>query len=213
VSRLYPLYLDLRDANVLVVGGGAVATRKVAALVSSGGRPEVVAPDLTPELERMIDEQVVEWSAREYESADVGGRQLVIAATSSAEVNARVKRDARQAGAWVNVVDDPEASTFQVPAVIRAGDVTIALSTGGAAPLLARRLRERLEAAVVTPGLARAVDRLAEARGQIHARWPADEQRRRQFWFALITQEFLDSAIAGRDEEVESRIETCLSQS
>jgi siroheme synthase-like protein len=213
VRGLYPLFLDVRAASVLVVGGGAVATRKVAALLSSGGRPAVVAPELTAELERMVTEHRLEWSARGYEPADAAGRQLVLAATSSAEVNARVGRDGRRAGAWVNVADDPEASTFQVPAVITVGDVTVALSTGGAAPLLARRLRERLEAAVVTPGLARAVDRLAEARRQIHSRWPGDEQRRRQFWFALITQEFLDSAIAGRDEEVESRIEACLSQS
>lgn len=212
MSTLYPVLLDLREARVLVVGGGAVATRKVEALVEAGARPEIVAPELTPELRALIDAGGLTWRARGYEPDDADGCRLVVAATDRPEVNAAAASGARDAGAWVNVVDDPGASTFHVPASVREGEVTVALSTGGASPLLARRLRERLES-VITPGLGRAATRLRETRGRVQARWPADEQRRREFWFQLITQDFLDSAIAGRDEEVESRIEACLSQS
>lgn len=212
MSALYPVLLDLRDARVLVVGGGAVATRKVEALVDFGARPEVVSPALTTELRSLLQAAGLSWRARGYEPGDAAGCRLVIAATDRAEVNAAVAREAREAGAWVNVVDDPAASTFQVPATVREGEITVALSTGGASPLLARRLRERLES-VVTPGLGRAAATLRETRGRVQARWPADEARRREFWFRLITQDFLDSAIAGRDEEVEARIEACLSQS
>jgi len=99
-----------------------------------------------------------------------------------------------------------------------AGDVAgfrmvVAVSTGGASPLLARRLRERLEAELVTPGLGRASRRLAEVRADVQARWAGDESRRRAFWFDLITPEFLDLAVAGRDEDVEQAITRCLSQS
>ena len=212
MTALYPALLDLRDARVLVVGGGAVATRKVRSLVEVGARPEIVAPRLTAELEALAGEAGLPWRARGYESGDLAGCRLAFAATDRPEVNAAVARDAREAGVWVNVADHPDGSSFHVPATVREGEITLALSTGGASPLLARRLRERLEA-VVTPGLARAADRLRAARGRVQDRWPQDEARRREFWFTLITPEFLDSAIAGRDEDVESRIEACLSQS
>lgn len=212
MSAGYPLLVDLRAARVLVVGGGAVATRKAASLVQFGGRPEVVAPALSPELATLVRQTELRWQERRYRTGDARGFRLVVAATDRAEVNAQVAREATEAGAWVNVVDDPAASTFQVPAAVREGEVTVALSTGGASPLLARRLRERLER-VVTPGVGRAAERLRDTRVRVQARWPDDESRRRAFWFALITDEFLDCAIAGRDEEVESRIEACLSQS
>lgn len=212
MSSLYPVLLDLRGARVLVVGGGAVASRKVDTLVESGGRPEIVAPDLAAPLAVTVERLGLSWAARPYATGDSRGRQLVVAATHRRDVNALVAREAREHGAWVNVADDPEASTFHVPAAIREGDVTVAVSTGGASPLLAGRLRERI-ADIVTPGLARSIERLRAARSEVQARWPEEEDRRRAFWFALITQDFLDCAIAGQDEEVDSRIEACLSRS
>jgi precorrin-2 dehydrogenase/sirohydrochlorin ferrochelatase len=212
VTSPYPALLDLREARVLVVGGGEVAARKVRTLVECGGHPEIVAPALDAELAALVERSGLHWRARAYQAGEASGFHLVFAATDRPEVNSAVAREARGAGAWVNVADDAAASTFHVPAALRAGEVTVALSTGGASPLLARRLRERLEE-TVTPGLGRAVDRLRGTRAEVHARWPDDEGRRRAFWFTLITQEFLDCAIAGQDEEVESRIEACLSQS
>jgi precorrin-2 dehydrogenase / sirohydrochlorin ferrochelatase len=212
VTALYPALLDLRDARLLVVGGGAVAARKVETLVESGGRPDIVAPELAAPLAATVERLGLSWSERPYRSGDPRGYQLVVAATHRREVNALVAREAREHRAWVNVADDPGASTFHVPATVREGEVTVAVSTGGASPLLAGRLRERI-GAIVTPGLARAIERLRGARAEVQARWPDEEERRRAFWFALITQEFLDCAIAGQDEEVNSRIEACLSQS
>ena len=212
MTQHYPLFLDLRMARVLVVGGGAVASRKVVSLVEHGCRPEIIAPTLDPELADLVRARGLPWRDRGYEAGDAQRRQLVFAATDRPEVNAAIAAEARGEGAWVNVVDDPEASTFLVPASIREGEIAIAMSTAGASPLLARRLRERLEG-VVTPGLARAVDRLRSLREEVQTRWPDDEARRRGLWFNLITQEFLDDAIEGRDEEIESRIEACLSRS
>jgi precorrin-2 dehydrogenase/sirohydrochlorin ferrochelatase len=212
VSTLYPVLLDLARAPVLVVGGGAVALRKVEGLLEAGARPTLAAPELSPGVRALVEREGLTWRARPWRAGDAAGYRLVFAATDRPEVNAEVAREAEAAGALVNVADGPEASTFHVPAVVRQGEVVVALSTGGAAPLLARRLRERLEA-VVTPGVGRAARRLTEVRAEIRARWPRDEARRREFWFELITPEFLDCAAAGQDEEVELRIIRCLSQS
>lgn len=208
----YPALLDLSDARILVVGGGRVAARRVEGLLAGGGRPDLLAPEITPELAAMAATFGLAHQPRTFAEGDTAGYTLVVAATSDGEVNARVGLEARANGAWVNVVDDPAASTFIVPATLRRSDVLVAVSTGGSSPLLAARLRERL-GETVTPALGRVAARLQTVRDELRERWPDDEQRRRAFWEALITEEFLDSAIAGKDEEVESRINACLSRS
>jgi precorrin-2 dehydrogenase / sirohydrochlorin ferrochelatase len=180
--------------------------------VEAGARPEIVSPDLAPALRQAVDAHALPWQARPYRAGDAQGRHLVFAATDAREVNAQVAREAEAAGALVDVADDGEGSTFHVPAVMRRGDVVVALSTGGASPLLARRIRDRLEA-VVTEGLGRAARRLSALRDEVQARWPGDEARRRDLWFRLVTAEFVDDAVAGRDGDIETRIERCLSQS
>jgi siroheme synthase-like protein len=204
--------LDVARLRVLVVGGGAVAARKVASLVDAGGAPVIVAPEVSEELRAAVDGHALTWFQRAYRSVDVEGFHLVFAATNSAEVNAAVADDARRAGPLVSRADEGGESDFQVPSHLRREQVVVAISTGGASPLLARRIGERLDD-VVTAGLGRAAGRLAEARADVQARWAGDEARRRAFWFSLITPEFLDLAIQGRDEEVERAIARCLSQS
>jgi siroheme synthase-like protein len=212
VSGRYPVLLDLSRFPVLVVGGGEVALRKVRGVLDARGRPDLIAPEVRPELERLIDQHGLAWQARPYAAGDARGYRLVFAATNSADVNGQVAAEAEAGGALVNVADDGEGSTFHVPATLRRDDVVVAFSTGGGSPLLSRRLRERLET-VVTPGLGRAAGRLSALRRVMRERWPADEARRREAWFELVTPEFLDAAIAGRDTEVEQRIARCLSQS
>ncbi|HYR07274.1 MAG TPA: bifunctional precorrin-2 dehydrogenase/sirohydrochlorin ferrochelatase [Longimicrobium sp.] len=211
-AAAYPVMLDVGRLRVLVVGGGAVAARKVAGLAEAGGRPSVVAPAVTDELRATIQRLRLVWLPRRYESMDVDRHHLVFAATDDPVVNQQVADDARAAGALVSRADEGGESDFHIPSHIRQEDVVVAFSTGGASPLLARRLRERLEA-VVTPGLGRAARRLAVVRAEVQARWAADEPRRRAFWFELITPGFLDLAVAGRDEDVEQSIRRCLSQS
>jgi siroheme synthase-like protein len=211
-AAAYPLMLDVARLRVLVVGGGAVAARKVAGLTEAGGRPLIVAPAVTDELRATIERLRLVWLPRRYESMDADRNHLVFAATDDASVNQQVADDARAAGALVSRADEGGESDFHVPSHIRQEDVVVAFSTGGASPLLARRLRERLET-VVTPGLGRAARRLAAVRAEVQARWSADESRRRAFWFELITPGFLDLAVAGRDEDVEQSIRRCLSQS
>ena len=141
----YPVALDLRGRSCLVVGGGPVAERKVRGLLEAGAAVTVVSPDLTPRLRAWAAGQRCRHVARAYRSADVAGRVLVLAATDDARTTAQVYRDARRAGALVNAADDPERCDFLLPALLRRGRLTVAVSTGGASPALARSVRDELE--------------------------------------------------------------------
>jgi len=139
----YPIVLDLGGRRAVVVGGGKVALRKARSLADAGADVRVVAPQLAPEF--AADERL-ECVAAAYAAEHLDGAAVVIAATDDEAVNAQVAADARAAGVLVNVVDRPALCDFLVPSQVTRGDLLIAISTGGAAPSLSRRLRERLEA-------------------------------------------------------------------
>ena len=143
MSRYYPIQLDLKGKPCLVVGGGEVALRKVRALVEAGAEVTVVAPEMHPKLRALGG---VERRERAWRDTDLHGVFLAIVATDDAVTNRAVARDAQDLGCLVNVVDCPALSNFIVPATLRRGELAISVSTGGASPALARRLREKLEA-------------------------------------------------------------------
>lgn len=161
----YPVMLDLAGVPVLVVGGGTIAARKAAGLLDAGAKVTVVAPMVLPELAGAV----AEVREKPYEAADLDGHQLVMTATDVPEVNAAVARDARAAGLWVNSADDPENCTFILPAVTRRGPVVVAVGTDGSSPALARHLRDRIAAEVLTPDVERAAKELARQRAEFHA--------------------------------------------
>jgi len=179
VSRtLFPVFLDLDDRLVVVVGGGAVATERAAKLASHGARVRVVSPEVSPALAVLIaDATVLEHRPRAYAEGDLDGAVLVIAATDVAEVNATVRLHALAAGAQVNVADDPDGSTAIIPALMRSGDLAIAITTGGASPVVSRRIREDLEDRF-GPGWAGLIDLLAESRDDLIATHPDIATRR-----------------------------------
>jgi len=144
--QYFPAFFDLRGQRVLVVGGGAVAQRKVALLERCGALITVVAPQVAPELRAAAAAGTLRLLAREFQGEDLEGATLVIVATSRRALNRWIATLCNSRGIAVNVVDDREASRFIVPAIIDRDPVLVAVSTGGAAPVLARRLRERLEA-------------------------------------------------------------------
>ncbi|MBI3289510.1 MAG: bifunctional precorrin-2 dehydrogenase/sirohydrochlorin ferrochelatase [Elusimicrobia bacterium] len=137
----YPAFLSLVGKKTLVVGGGAIAARKARALARSGARVRVVAPRVCHEASR-VAERV---ARRRFRPGDVAGAALVVCATSDETLNARVSELCRERGIWANVADRPALCDFILPAVLRRGRLSIAVSTGGASPFLARRLRLRLE--------------------------------------------------------------------
>lgn len=177
---LYPLFADLTGLPVLVVGGGHVAERKTVALLAAGARVRIGAPALTSPLLLQVEEGKIEHLASAFQPAWLDGMWLVIAATDDPELNARVAAEAQVRRIFANVVDAPALSRFQVPSVVDRAPLTVAVSTGGAAPVIARRVREMLEAQLDHAW--GALTALAQRyRTRIAQRWP-DLAERRAFY-------------------------------
>lgn len=143
--RYYPAFLDLRGAPCLVVGGGQVGERKVKTLLDCGAVVHLVSPELTPYLEERVREGRVLRVGAEFDPAQMEGMFLVIGATDNAEVNQRISVEARARHLLCNIVDRPRECNFIVPSTIHRGDLTIAVSTAGKSPALAKKIREDLE--------------------------------------------------------------------
>ena len=143
--QTYPLFVLINGKPCLVVGGGSVAARKVQDLLQAGARVTVVSPEITPGLAALAAQGEIRHLQGDFQEEQVAGMALVIGATDDMAVNARVSAAAQALGIWVNIVDQPDLCTFIVPAQVRRGDLTLAISTGGASPALARKLREDLE--------------------------------------------------------------------
>lgn len=144
-KRYYPISLDIDGKRCVVIGGGEVALRKVSALLEHDAIVQVVSPELCPELEELFAAGRIMAAERPYADGDLAGAFVAIAATDDANINRKVASEAERRGLLVNVVDVPGLSNFIVPSQLRRGDLSIAVSTGGASPALARRIRERLE--------------------------------------------------------------------
>jgi siroheme synthase-like protein len=141
----YPIFLNVRGRRCVVVGGGQVALRKVGVLLEHGADVEVISPDLCPELVELAGTGEICALAREYRTGDLINAFVAIAATDKSEINQRIVAEARRRAVLVNVVDDAENSDFIAPSYLRRGEITIAISTGGTSPALARKICSRLQ--------------------------------------------------------------------
>ena len=137
----YPIFVSGDRVRCGVVGGGTVAERKVRTLLETGAKVRVISPKLTPALVRMAARREFEWHKAKYKSVFLGGLDLVFGATNDPAVNARIFRDALRRRLLVNIVDDPEHCSFIVPATCRKGNIQVAVSTGGGAPMIAGKIR------------------------------------------------------------------------
>ena len=165
----YPIFVEMEGRSCLVIGGGREAQRKVAGLLGAGGRVTVIAPKLTRDLQAMLAAGEIEHIQREYQDGDVEGYEVCMVATDDGAVNGDVAAEGKRRGIWVNAADDTKNCDFILPAVIRRGAITIAASTGGASPALARRLREELEA-YLTEEMPALADLLGDVRGDLRSR-------------------------------------------
>lgn len=161
----YPVTLDLTDVLVLVVGGGPIGARKVAGLVAAGARVRLVAEHVSDELDT---EPVHDLRRRRYRASDLDDVRLVVTATGDTSVDAAVAADATERGIWVNAADQPDDCGFILPAIARAGPISVAVSTDGASPALAGYLRDRC-AELLTDRVVALAEELAAERAAIQA--------------------------------------------
>jgi len=141
----YPIHLEMTGRRCLVVGGGAVVERKVEGLVSVGAAVTVVSPRVTDKLATWARLGKINHRARNYLNGDLTGYELAFVATDDDQVNAAVYDEGKRRGVWVNAADDPAHCDFILPSVLRRGELTVAVSTGGKSPALSRAIREELE--------------------------------------------------------------------
>ncbi|HET6553282.1 MAG TPA: siroheme synthase CysG [Dyella sp.] len=209
--KLYPLFADLSGRQVLVVGGGVVGERKVAGLLEAGARVTVGSPELTPLLRDWARQGRIIWQEGFFSDAWLDGAWLVVAATDDPKLHEHVRAHAEARQVFLNVVDDADRSSFHVPAVIDRSPLTIAISSGGHAPMLARLLRERLEV-LVDPVVGSLATLLAEMRGRIRARLP-DLTRRRRFYERLLSGPVQSLLRRGQHALAEASVERLLEAS
>ena len=143
--KYYPVFWDIADKKCVVVGGGEIAARKVQRLLDCGAKVSVISPELHPELIALKKDRRISHIPSAYESKYIDSAAMVIGATDNEEINAAISQDASAKGIPVNIVDDPQKCDFILPSIVERGDLTIAISTGGKSPALARHLREELE--------------------------------------------------------------------
>lgn len=192
-----PIFCQLDNKPVLLVGGGEVAQRKARLLLDAGAQLTVVAPELDPELAELAANDSIEWLAGEFAPQQLAGKWLVVAATDRREVNALVYQSANHARIFANVVDDPKRSSFIMPSIIDRSPLMVAISSGGKAPVLARLLREKLEA--MLPQHLGAVAAFAGSlRERVKTRFASMGERRR-FWERLLGADRLGQALARGD--------------
>ena len=183
---LFAAFLKLAGRRCLVVGAGPVAQEKIESLLRAGAKISVVAPAATPRVQVWARAGKIRWQRRRFRSNDLAGMFLVVAATSSPKLHGEIFQQARRRGVLCNSVDDPAHCDFYYGAVVRRGDLQIAISTGGHSPALAQRLRKKLEKQVGAE-YQRFVARLGAAREKLFAK-PISAARRKELLHALASE-------------------------
>lgn len=202
-----PIFLDIREQPCLVVGGGEVAARKSALLLRAGARVTMLAPELSRAFDADLAAARIEHRAASFRDEDVAGYGLVIAATNDDAVNRAVAAAARARHIPVNVVDRPALCSFIMPSIIERAPVIVAVSSGGASPVLARLLRARLET-LIPAGYGRLAALAAAFRDEVKSRFKPAERRR--FWERVLQGPIADLVFNGRDEEARKALQETL---
>ena len=205
-----PLFLEIKDRPVLVVGGGEAAARRVETALKAGGRVTAVAIEAGPALKDIAKQDGVDLQEREFRPADLEGRVLVFVATEDEDLNGRVSALAQDAGIPVNVADRLSLCTFIMPAVIDRSPILVAVSSGGEAPILSRVLRARLEA-FVPAGLGRLARFVGAIRDRVQDAVPAGTGRRR-FWEDFIDGPIAEYILAGQEDAARNLLDETLNE-
>jgi siroheme synthase-like protein len=200
----YPIYIDIEDRAVAIIGGGAVCARKAETMMRYGARVTVVSPEVTVEIAAWEREGVLAVRHKLYDESDLEGVSIVIASTDDPCVNARVARDCRRRRVPVNVVDVTHLCEFIVPAIIEKGSIQIAISTGGKSPALGRTLKEDLQRTIGSE-YAEVNDLLGTLRKSAKRVLPSDVDRKR-FFDGIIASGVLEMLREGRRHDAHTTI-------
>ena len=200
---LYPMNVDLVGRLVIIIGGGVVAERKVRGILALDAEVavRVIAPAMTDVLRDLADCEQIEWREEYYVGGMLEGAFLVYAATDSPSVNAEIAAEAKRLGLLVNVIDDPNASSFQLPATLRRGDFLLTVSTGGGSPALSRAIRMEMEQ-LYPPAFGLWLERVALLRSELQETLPSSRERT-LFWRMALRPHLLDMIRNGELEKAE----------
>jgi len=199
-----PIFLNVKQRDCLVVGGGQVAARKVALLEKAGSAITVISPVLCDDLAAMAAAKNISHISREFEDADISNQAVIIASTDDRNINERISAIAQERGIPVNVVDNPDLCSFMMPSIIDRSPVPVAVSTGGASPVLARLLRGRLESSIPS-ACGRLASLVEEYRDAVKERF-SNVESRRYFWERILQGSIAEMVYAGRDEEAKAAL-------
>lgn len=203
-----PLFHNLQGRKVLLVGGGAIALRKARLLVASGAQLQVIAPDIDSELLALILQNKGSYTLHSYQSADLQGHVLVVAATDNIAINQQVAIDAQACNIPVNVVDNPTLSSVIFPAIVDRSPVIVAVSSSGSSPVLTRLLRAKLE--TILPSRYAKLAQLAERfRDKVKQHFTHSQQRR-IFWEKALQGPIAEQVLAGREQQAEEALQQLL---
>ncbi len=204
-THRFAMFMDMHQQPALVVGGGNIAARKILRLLDAGAQVRVIAPDLNKSLAQLVNQHAIEHVNRDFVSDDVKNARLVIAATDQKNINALVAQSAHDLGIPVNVSDDPSAGNFIIPSLVDRSPLLIAVSTGGASPVLSRILAARIEAFIPA-----AYKDLAELAGRYRAQVQSsikDARQRLRFWENLLSGKIGEKVLQGRLNEAEKQMQ------
>ncbi|WP_133718986.1 siroheme synthase CysG [Methylocaldum gracile] len=203
-----PIFLNLKNEPCLIVGGGSVAARKAETLLQAGGQVSVLAPTFHDLVLKLRDSECVTLIQKVFQSQDVRGFKLIVAATDDAILNAQVAEAASAHNILVNVVDQPSLCTFIFPAIIDRSPIIAAVSSGGTSPVLARILRMRIES-LIPPAYGRLARIAADFRTRVKQAIK-DPQIRRRFWENVLSGPIAELVFAGRDEQATEHLEQAI---
>ena len=212
MARFLPIGLVVEGRPCIVVGGGAVAARRVGALLDAGAKVTVVSPEIRPEIERVVHEWYGELRYERYRPEHLDGAYLVIAATDNADVNGAVANEAHNRGILCSDASATEGPDFIVPSIIRRGDLVITVTTGGASPALSSRIRDELEN-LYGPEYLGLLVLLAEARNLAKAQIPDRARRQRALRAIAEDDGILELMRAGRIEDARQKALSWISSS
>jgi len=204
LPKCYLVSLNVENRICLVVGGGKVAERKVHSLLDRGALVRLVSPEITEGIKNLVQWGNVEYIRENYQGSHLDKAFLVIGATDEEEVNARVSADCMNRGILINVVDDPPRGNFYVPAVVQRGPLQIAVSTDGKSPMLARKIRERLEG-IFPAEYEEVVELIGELREKVIKETP-DPAEKERILTALLEQTTMELLWEGKFDLAKERI-------